>query len=207
MIMRRFFFVATALLVNVTSAAQNHPAEMLMRTTSDQILAEIRQRGDQLLADRDLLYGLIEDKIVPHFDLRRMSQYVVGKHWRRADREQRYAFASQFKTLLIRTYGGALTAFPDFDIIYLPMRPSDKPGKVTARMEIRLADGQSIPVDYRMHDKDGDWKVYDVVVDGVSLVSTYRSSFSVYINKSGMDGLIDELRARNAISVSVSNNK
>jgi phospholipid transport system substrate-binding protein len=207
MSIRNTLLVVMALLFNATAMADTHPAEVLMRNTSDEILAEIRQHGDQLLTDRSRLYGLIEEKVVPHFDLRRMSQYVVGKHWRLADRDQRSAFARQFKTLLIRTYGGALTSFPEFEINYLPIRSGDNPGKVTTRMEIRLADGRSIPVDYRMHNKDGDWKVYDVVVDGVSLISTYRSSFSVYINKSGLDGLIDELRARNAISVTVSDNK
>ena len=135
--------------------------------------------------------------VLPHFDFRKMSSWVLGKNWRKANKEQKQKFTDQFSRLLVRTYSKALHDNSDKKIEFLPIRGKAKKDEVVIRTEIPQKGGFPIPIDYKMHLKKGEWKVYDVVIDSLSLVANYRTSFNQEIKKSGIDNLIAKLADRN----------
>jgi phospholipid transport system substrate-binding protein len=122
---------------------------------------------------------------------------VLGKHWRKAKADQRVAFTNEFKSLLVRTYSNALLEYADQTIKYLPFRDSQDAGDVTVRSEIEQPGGFPVPINYRLYLKAGEWKVYDVYIDDISLIANYRSSFSREIRKIGIDKLIQKLADKN----------
>lgn len=195
--MRRFAtFALSSILVLLafsTGARADSGAVQMVRTTTDQVLVKLRQEGDALKSDRPRLYSLVDEMILPHFDFAKMSQRVLGKHWRDATPEQRQRFIQEFKTLLVRTYSTALVEYRDQTIEFLPER-ENSPTEVSVRTQvIKSAGGPPIPITYDVYSQNGEWKVYDVAINGVSLVINYRASFSTEINKAGIDGLIAQL--------------
>jgi phospholipid transport system substrate-binding protein len=178
------------------SAAEDM-ASALVRDTSERMLAALQKRRAEIDRNPSLIYGLVDDIVVPHFDFERITQAAVGRHWRRATPEQRAALTSNFREVLIRTYATALLSYSGQKIRYLPVRPGRRDATVVVSTEVREPGGIPLPVDYRMYLKGGAWKVYDVVIDNVSLVSNYRSSFSSKIRQSGIDGLIRRLEEMN----------
>lgn len=196
----RFFSLLLFILINPLSLAAEASADearSLIKSTADEVIARVKTERDDLSKDTDRLYRLVNSTIVPHVDFHRMSRWILGKHWRKASTIQQSQFVEEFKKLLIKTYATALLKFSDEEIIYLPAKDQVEDGRVTIRSEVRRADGQRFDVQYRMHHKDQDWKVYDISVDGVSLVSTYRNSFSTKIGKEGIEGLLAELFEKN----------
>ena len=142
---------------------------------------------------------LLEEKIAPHFDFERMTRLAVGRSWRQASPEQQTQLVSEFRALLVRSYSNAYSAYNHIvvDVKPLKLRPSDE--DVQVKTQIRLPGGAPpVSVDYSMVKSSSDWKVYDVSVDGVSLVTTYRTSFTEEVNKGGIDGLIKSLAALNS---------
>jgi phospholipid transport system substrate-binding protein len=133
-------------------------------------------------------------------DFEAMAKLVLGKHWRTATSEQRSRFVGEFKALLIRTYRTSLAEYSDEKVSFLPFREGEQPEKLaTVRSEIIRGNGPSIPINYSLrYKKDDGWKVYDIGIEGVSLVTNYRSSFAREINQNGMDYLIESLHRRNA---------
>lgn len=142
----------------------------------------------------------IEELIVSQMDFEAMSKLVLGKHWRAATPEQRSQFVEQFKTLLIRTYRTSLAEYSNEKVGFLPFREGEQPEKLaTVKSVIIRSNGPSIPINYSLrYKKEDGWKVYDIGIEGVSLVTNYRSSFSREINQNGIDRLIESLRERNA---------
>ncbi len=133
-----------------------------------------------------------------------MSKWVLGKtNWRSASEEQRSQFVIEFRTLLVRTYAKALLEYSDEEIVYKPVTSNPESNIVTVETEVKQSGGNMIPINYRMHASGGEWKVVDVAVDGISLVSTYRGSFAAEIRKNGIDSLIAKLSERNANLTSV----
>ena len=147
------------------------------------------------------MYELVAEIVLPYFDFRRMSQWVLGRNWRTATAQQRERFVEQFRLLLVRTYGRALSEYADEKVIYLPFDAGSEADRVTVRTEIEQPGGAPIPISYSMYLSDDGWKVYDVAISGVSLVTNYRSSFGSIIRKDGMDSLIEQLGNRNAGTV------
>ncbi|MCC6714067.1 MAG: ABC transporter substrate-binding protein, partial [Gammaproteobacteria bacterium] len=155
----------------------------------------VRAEHDALKADTGRLYGLVNELIIPHFDFEAASRLVLGRHWRTASDEQRARFTEAFKQLLVRTYANALFQYADETIVF---KPSQTDGEhVVVKTEVTQQGAHPIPVNYRMHQKNGEWKAYDVFVDGISLVVTYRGDFGSRVNQSGIDGLISDLEAKN----------
>lgn len=181
----------------VWAAQSTEAAWQLVQKTSDEMLHALRQNRKELDNDSTKLYGLVDEIVLPHFDFRAMSAWVLGKYWRQATAEQRQRFTDEFRTLLVRTYAKSLLDYADENIEFLPLNAPAEADDVTVRSEVRQTTGQAIPINYSMHVKDDRWKVYDVSVDGVSLVTNYRSSFSSQIRKDGIDGLIQKLSERN----------
>jgi len=180
-----------------SSAKATPSAEDVVKTTANQVLSKLRSERDMLRKKPTELYRLVNQLIIPHFDFRRMSQWVLGRYWRTASDEQRNEFVNQFRTLLVRTYATALLEYSDQDIRYLPVQAPNGAKTVTVKTQVERPGSSPIPINYSMHSKDGIWKVFDVAVDGVSLVSTYRSTFGTQIRQDGLDALINNLTKRN----------
>ena len=171
--------------------------EQLVRQTSDQVLAKLRQEAPDLKAHPGKIYDLIKNIILPHFDFQRMGQWVLGVNWRRATHQQRDRFLTEFRDLLVNTYGDALLRYDNEQIRYLPTRSDLAKGEALVRTRIQQASGSSIPVDYRLYLRHGEWKVFDLSIDGVSMISNYRNSFTDQIHRIGLDGLIKRLEQHN----------
>jgi len=171
--------------------------EELVRETSEQVLSRLRADRDELQKSPAKIYGLIEEFVLPHFDFPRMSRLVLGKHWRGASEEQRTRFTEEFRNLLVRTYGTALLQYTDQKIRYLPLRAEANATDVSVDTEIVQPQGPPIAVQYSLALTDGSWKVYDVVIEGVSLVINYRGSFGDLARDKGLDALIESLAKKN----------
>lgn len=171
--------------------------QALVEETSQLMLDKLRQEKEVVKADPKRIYELVNEIVIPHFDFEYMSQMVLAKYWRRASDTQRAAFTEEFKQLLVRTYATSLNEYSDQEIIYLPFRAGKDANQAMVRTEVEQPGGFPIPIDYRLHQNSSEWKVFDVVIDGVSLVTNYRSSFAKEIRQAGLDSLIDTLSKRN----------
>ena len=186
--------LALVLGLNVPAAlADDTPPDVLARTTTQEVIAILKEDKELQSGNLAKVYQLVEAKILPNFDFNRMTQLVLGKHWSRATAKQKQELVTEFHNLLVRTYSSSLTAFTGQAIDFKPlaMKPTDT--DVTVRSEIKQPGGQPIPVNYSMYKTAFGWKVYDVTIDGVSLVTNYRASFSNTIRQNGIDGLIRTL--------------
>jgi phospholipid transport system substrate-binding protein len=179
--------------VVVTRADAQDP-QAVVKSTTDQVLQALRDGG----TDKQHVYSLVEERVLPHFDFRKMSQWVLGKNWKQGSAQEQERFVSEFQKLLVRTYSTALMEYSGESVKYLNTQ-SDGEGKIAVvKTQVVKSGGPAIPIDYRLYTNGGDWKVFDVAVDGVSLVANYRTSFNEQIGTKGFGGLIDELAARNA---------
>ncbi|MCB5207244.1 MlaC/ttg2D family ABC transporter substrate-binding protein [Methylovorus mays] len=192
-------FVAAAVLMGAMHlAVADVPPDVLVKSTADEVLAIVKKDKDIQAGDQKKIFALAEEKILPNFDFDRVSRMVLGKNWSRASKEQQDAFQKEFRSLMLRTYATALGKYRNQTINYKPLRadPTDK--EVTVKTEIVQPGGQPIAVDYSLEKTGEAWKVYDIVIEGVSLVTNYRGQFSSEIRQSGMDGLIQKLADKNA---------
>lgn len=184
---------------SLSHAADAGPDE-LARAAINEVL-QVAERDPAIQAgDRQRIMEVAEQKILPHFDFELMTQYAVGKHWRQATPEQRQTLVGLFRTLLVRTYTAALTAGDyqkkKYDLVVRPQRGQASADDTTVKVEIKRPEADPILVDLSMAKKNDTWKVYDVAVGGVSLVTTYRSAFGQEIRQSGIDGLIASLERK-----------
>jgi len=197
--MLRTFFSLLALVLGFNTGpalAADMPPDVLARTTTQEVLAILKQDKDIQSGNQSRAYQLVEAKILPNFDFNRMTQLAVGKHWPRATAKQKQELVTEFRNLLVRTYSSSLTAFTTQTVEFKPLAMKPDETDVTVRSEIRQPGGQPIPIDYSMYKTAFGWKVYDVAIDGVSLVTNYRASFSSTIRQNGIDGLIKTLAAQ-----------
>lgn len=178
--------------------ADVNAAQTMVESTTKEVLDILKKNREQYKNDKSELYRLVNEVIVPHFDFYSMSRLVLGKHWRQANDEQKKRFTEEFKTLLVRTYSTTMLDFTDQTITYLPVRQGSDASKALSRMEItQPGGGPPVKMDLRLVVRDADWMVYDITVDGISLVTNYRNSFSNEAVKSGIDGLINKLVEKN----------
>ncbi len=197
--MKRFLRASTAIALLVFALAVQAtpvPAD-IVRTTTDDVLARITADKETLRADPGKMFNLVSEVIFPHFDFAIMSQWVLGEHWNSADETSRQAFVDQFRKLLVRTYATALLEFSDQAITYPDVQQKGGANTALVKQEISQEGSAPMPVVYRLHNKSGEWKVFDVSVDGVSLVKTYRASFGAMIKDGSLAALIDSLSAKN----------
>ena len=176
--------------------AQSSP-DALVKATADEVLAVMRQNKDP-----KTLVGLAEQKVLPHFDFARMTQLAVGRQWKEATAAQQKALEDGFRALLVNTYSAAISngVTPADKIEVKPAQGSGD--DVMVKTIVHRAGKPAVPVDYRLAKKGDGWKVYDVTVENVSLVQTYRGTFSAEITRSGIDGLIKVLEQKNAVTPS-----
>ncbi|HYC34886.1 MAG TPA: ABC transporter substrate-binding protein [Usitatibacter sp.] len=204
--MPRFLAAMLLALVPFAASAQEAPDAMVKRVT-DEILTIVRADKDLQAGNQRKVVELAEAKVLPHFDFARMTRLAVGRNWQQATPEQREALTREFRTLLVRTYSSSLSAYRNQTIEVKPLKSTPGDKEATVRTAVIQQGGPSIPIDYSMEKGDSGWKVYDVVIDGVSLVTTYRGSFNDQIQKSGIDGLLKTLRDRNAGSAAAAPEK
>jgi phospholipid transport system substrate-binding protein len=189
---------AFAWLLAIPSAhGQEVPPDVLLRRMSDEVIAEIRKDKALQAADGVRIAALVEAKIVPHFDFRRITQIAVGRSWRSATPEQQDKLTHEFKTLLVRTYSGALAGYRDQVIEFRPLRAASTDTEVTVRSQIRQPGTEAIAIEYDVAKTGAQWKVFDVRISGISLVATYRTTFAEEIGNRGVDGLIGLLERKN----------
>jgi len=189
-------FAFMLLLVALPVQAVTGP-EQLIRETSDKVLAEIKANADTYKSDPEGVYKLVNEVVLPHFDFSAMTDLALGQYKEKVNAEQRPTIIEEFRLLLVRTYSSALLEYTDQQLIYLPMEGLEADGKVMVRTEVEQAGGFPIPINYTLRLGEDGWKVFDISVDDVSLVTNYRSSFARAIKKNGVDGLIKTLQDRN----------
>lgn len=190
-------FISFGLLSANIAHAEENPAE-LVKNVTDKVLAKLAEDKDRIGKDKGLVNEYVNEFVLPNFDFGYMSQLVLGKYWRKASADERSAFTEEFRTLLVRTYANSLTNYSDQEVEYLPWRAGSDPDDTKVGVEIIPQAGPSIPIDYALHRVDGKWKVYDVSVDGLSLVTNYRRSFGKKAKTDGVAALIKELQAKNS---------
>jgi phospholipid transport system substrate-binding protein len=182
---------------NAQAALPAQAPQALVQEATDKIIRVLRADQDKIKADPAHLLEVVDSIVAPHFDFARMSSLALGKYWRKAKADEKTRFAQEFRTLLVRTYAKALNDNYDKQIDMLPTRKKKGGKLVTVRTEIQQSAGFPIPINYKMHVKDGAWKIFDVTVDGISLVANYRSSFAKEVRKDGLEKLIARLADRN----------
>ncbi len=190
-------FSLLALLVPVAQAQEPAP-DVLVKSITGEVVAVLKQDKDIQAGNPKKIEELIEAKVLPHFNFTRMTRIAMARNWRLATPEQQKELTGEFKTLLVRTYSTALSNYRDQLIDYKPLRAKPEDVEVTVRSEVKQSgSSQPVAIDYEMEKTPNGWKVYDVKVGGVSLVTTYRDTFTSEVKERGVDGLIKSLAAKN----------
>lgn len=195
--MKWLFALMSAMFLSASALAAAQPDE-LVKTVTDEVLTIVRNDKDIQNGHTKKAVALVEAKVLPHFNFMRMTQLAVGREWRNISPEQQKTLSEEFKTLLVRTYSKALTEYRNQSIEYKPF--SLKPGETEAKVRTLVkqpGSAKPIELDYSLEQQAGAWKVYDIEVAGVSLVTNYRDSFASEIRNNGVDGLIKVLQTKN----------
>jgi phospholipid transport system substrate-binding protein len=193
----------SALCQVVAAQAADSAPEALVRQVSTEVIESVKSDKAIQAGDFKKIVGLVDEKILPHLNFQRMTASAVGRYWRQATPEQQKRLQDEFKTLLVRTYAGALTQVKDHQVVLRPMRSKPEDSEVVVRTQIK-GSGEPIQLDYRLEKAGDKWQIYDVNVLGVWLVDNYRSSFAQEISSVGIDGLIAKLAERNKAAAKVS---
>lgn len=182
-----YFLLASSVFASTLTQPQR-----VIENTSNEIKLILKRDKGLIQTNPAYVYGLVDNVLIPHVDLDRISGLVLGRYWKRASEDEQQAFKQAFKQMLVRTYATALTNLNDWELIHLPSRAGKKPNQTTVRTRIET-DAQPIEINYRMRNAGQGWKVYDVQIEGISLVTNYRSTFKRIIRTSGINGLISHL--------------
>jgi phospholipid transport system substrate-binding protein len=189
---------AASFLLPLGAQAQETAPDVLVKNVTTEVLDIIRKDKDIKAGSTKRAIELVEQKVLPHFNFTRMTALAVGKDWRQATDAQKKALTEAFKELLVRTYSNALIAYKNETVDYKPFKMQPGETDVTVRTQIHQSGAkQPISLDYSLEKTPQGWKVYDVIVAGVSLVTNYRSSFATEVRNGGIDGLIKTLQAKN----------
>ncbi len=193
--LRPFLFLLAAAVPLAALAAEAPDA--LVRRVTDEVLAIVRADADLQKGDQSKVVQLAEAKVLPHFDFARMTRLAMGRNWSKASDAEKEALVKAFRTMLVRTYSSSLGQYRNQKIEVKPLRATPQDEDVTVRTAVIQQGGPPIPIDYAMEKAPEGWKVYDVVIDGASLVTTYRGTFNEQVRKSGVSGLVQALEERN----------
>jgi phospholipid transport system substrate-binding protein len=172
------------------------PEELVKKVTQD-VLDAIKSDKQLAAGDRQKALKLAEEKVLPLIDFEEATRLAVGRAWAQATPEQRKRLVEEFRKMLVRTYSNAISAYEGQTMKVLPVRMKPGDTEVTVHNRYIRAGGQPLPVDYSMHKTDQGWKIYDITVEGVSLVLTYRSEFDAIVKQEGIDGLIKRMAEKN----------
>jgi len=195
--MMKFFFGLCLSLFATAVAAQDLAPDALVKKISDEVIDIVKQDKDIQAGHQKKINDLVDAKVLPHFNFSRMTALAVGRNWPKATPEQQKALTSEFRTLLVRTYSSALTTYKNQVIEFKPLRDAAGDTDVMVRTQVKQPGTEPVGIDYSMEKTPGGWKVYDVVVGGVSLVTNYRETFNAQVRDGGVDGLIKSLVSKN----------
>lgn len=185
------------LMIAPSAFAQEDSPDAMIKSVTEEVLSIVRQDKDIQSGNTQKAINLVETKVLPHFNFQRMTSLAVGRDWNKANVEQKKRLTEEFKTLLVRTYSNALTGYRNQTVRYRPTRMQAGDTEVVVKSEILQPGNKPIQLQYSVERQNEGWKVYDVVVAGVSLVSNYRSTFNQEVSANGIDGLIKMLVDKN----------
>jgi phospholipid transport system substrate-binding protein len=194
--MKKLLALTAAACLSLPVLAQQAPNDLVQQVT-EEVLEVIRKDREIQNGSTSKVIDLVDQKVLPHFNFLRMTALAVGKDWRRATPQQQQQLATEFKTLLVRTYANALTGYRNQKVIYKPFRMKPEETDVLVRTEVQQPGSKPVQLDYSLELRDGSWKVYDVTVAGISLVTNYRDQFSQEVRAGGVDGLIASIATKN----------
>jgi phospholipid transport system substrate-binding protein len=186
-----------AVVLTAARAQEVAAPDVLVKTVTEEVVGLIAKDKEIKSGSRAKLIQLIDAKVLPHFNFAAMTALAMGQNWSKANPEQKKRLTEEFKTLLVRTYASALAAYSDQKLDYRPLRAKPTDTDVTVNVRVLQPGAQPVPIDYSMEKTASGWKVYDVMVGGVSLVANYRTEFSNRVRESGVDGLIKNLQSKN----------
>ncbi|MEH6502531.1 MAG: ABC transporter substrate-binding protein [Cycloclasticus sp.] len=191
------FFVLSAVHVTVAADELNEPQKVIQETSN--LLYNIVKNDQAKLNDRAYIFKLVDEVLEPRVDLDKISKLVLGKYWRTATDKQKNDFQKEFKNLLVNTYATAFTEFEEWTVHFLPISMAADDDRVIVKTEIIQPSRPPVAVDYRMAlNKNGEWKAYDVIIEGISMVTNYRGSFATSIrNSGGLENVIKALIEKN----------
>jgi phospholipid transport system substrate-binding protein len=195
--MKRVFLIGLFLFAPSALAQELGPEALVKKITSD-VMTAVKTDKQLAAGDKQKALKLAEEKILPHVDFQEATRLAVGRAWRDATPEQKKRLVAEFRSMLVRTYSNALEGYQGQEMKVLPSRNKPGDSEATVRNQFVRAGGKPVPIDYQMRKTDGGWKIYDITVEGISLVLTYRSEFDQVVKQEGIDGLIKRLSQKNA---------
>lgn len=196
--MKSLFAFFSSLVIAVTAMAQEVAPDALIKSVTNEVLEIVRKDKDIQSGNTKKAIELVEAKVLPHFNFTRMTQLALARDWRQANAAQQKVLTDEFRLLLVRTYSKALTEYKNQTIDFKPFAAKAGETDVRVRTEIKQSGaGKNIELDYFLEKSAGGWKVYDIEVGGISLVTNYRDSFAAEVRNNGIDGLIKSLQAKN----------
>lgn len=190
-------------LFSIPARAQMLAPDTLAKSVTDEVLTLIRADKDIQSGNQKKVLELVEAKVLPHFSFPRMTQLAMGKNWRDANAEQQKRLVGEFRALLVRTYTTAFTQYKNQVVEYKPVRMAAGDTEVVVQSQIKQNSGPPVAVDYSMEKTDAGWKVYNLKIEGVSLIENYRNTFNTEVQKNGVDGLIATLAQKNRSATQV----
>lgn len=194
--MKKLFFSIFSVCFATAVFAQEAP-DVLVKQVTDEVLDIVRKDKDIQNGNTQKVIDLVDKKVLPHFNFQHMSALALGKEWKKANAQQQQQLVHEFKTLLVRTYANALTGYKNQKIVFKPFKMAPAETDVLVRTEVLQPGSKPVQLDYSLEKLDNGWKVYDVSVAGISLVTNYRDQFSQEVRNGGIDGLISTLVAKN----------
>ncbi|MEY4730014.1 MAG: hypothetical protein RL020_1172 [Pseudomonadota bacterium] len=198
--MNKFSKMLAIVTLTATSvfAADQAPDELVMAAAQE--VMQIIKADKGVVADKNKLYQLVDAKVLPHFDFNRMTQLAMGRNWKTASDAQKETLVKEFRQLLVRTYSTSLSQFKNQTIDFKPTKVAEADTETTVKTLVNQPGGSPVPIDYSMQKGATGWKVFDVTVEGVSLVTNYRGEFNEQIRNGGVDGLVKTLADKNRAS-------
>lgn len=196
-VLRSCLGIVLAALTGLAALAAETPPDQLIKSVAEEVRSMIKEDKDLQGGNHSKIGALVEEKLLPHINFPRTTQLAVGKGWRQASAEQKEKLIKEFRALLVRTYAVSLSQFRDQVIEYRPVKLQSTETEVVVHTQVIQSGREAVDVDYTMHKTADGWKVFDITVGGVSLVTTYRSEFNERIRQSGIDGLIKALSEKN----------
>lgn len=189
---------ALAMSLGLFAAAQAQTTpDALVKSITLEVTAIVKQDKDIQAGNRKKIYELVDAKVLPFFDFTRMTRLAVGRYWNAANPDQQKSMVAEFRTLLVRTYSTAITNYRDQTFEFKPLRGDAAAAEATVRTVVNQPRGDPVTIDYSMEKLGDSWKVYDVAVSGISLVTNYREEFANQVKSGGIDGLIKTLQTKN----------
>jgi phospholipid transport system substrate-binding protein len=201
MIFRHFKFILLSVgwmgFLGSPVLAQDAGPEQLVQKVTDEVLAAVKSDKQLAAGDKQKALKLAEEKVLPHVDFQEATRLAVGRSWRQASPEQRKKLVDEFRSMLVRTYSNAISEYQGQTLKVLPSRGKQDPEDATVRTQFMRAGGKPLPIDFQTRKTPEGWKIYDITVEGVSLVLTYRTEFDAVVKQDGIDGLIKRLGEKN----------